>query len=150
MVVNCERRIPLVSWNALLDSDLTGTSFVVTLIVERTSGGLGDVNVLEASEDAQPRRTVIIREHCPQTMPTVTLPKLEHDPKVCLIPTRLLRASRIKRLVTHRNRGASVYGQVYIRLTATLWEDPVGLGVHLQNFVETWELRVVPIHPDLV
>ena len=110
-----------------LDSDLafmTRTSFVVTL-VERTCGGLGDVNVLEASEDAQPRRAVIVGEHCPQTMPTVTLPKLEHDAKVRLIPTRLLRASGIKRLVTHRNRSASVYGQVYIGLTATLWEDPV-------------------------
>ena len=58
-------------------------------------------------------------------MPTVTFPKLEHDAKVRLIPSRLLRPFGIKRLVTHRNRGASVYGQVYIGLTATLGENPM-------------------------
>lgn len=119
-------------------------------LVGRACRGLGNVNVLEASEDAQPCRTVIIGEHCPQTMPAVTFPELEHDAKVCLIPGRLLRPSGIKRLVTHRNRGASVYGQVYIGLTATLWKNPMGLGVHLEYLVETWELRVVPVDSDLV
>jgi len=83
-------------------------------------------------------------------MPAVTLPELEHDAKMCLIPARLLRASGIKRLVAHRNRSASVDGQVYIGLTPAFWEYSVGLGVHLENFVETRELRVVPIDPDLV
>jgi len=110
-----------------LDSDLafvTRTSLVVTLI-GWTRGGLGDINVLEASEDAQPRGTVIVGKHCPQTVPAVTLPELEHDAKVLLIPARLLGASGIKRFVTHRNRSASVDGQVYIGLTATLGEYPV-------------------------
>jgi len=110
-----------------LDSDLafvTRTSLVVTLI-ERTCRGLGDVNVLEASEDAQPSRAVVVGKHCPQAMPAIALPELEHDAKVCLIPASLLRTSGIKRLVTHRNRSASVDGQVYICLTATLGENPV-------------------------
>jgi len=135
-----------------LDSNLafiTRTSLVVTL-VERTCGGLGNVNVLKVPEDAHPRRTVIVGKHCPQTMPALTLLELEHDAKVRLIPGRLLRAPSIKRLVTHRNRGASVYGQVYISLAATLWKNPVRLGVHLQDFAETWELRIVPVDSDLV
>ena len=74
--------------------------------------GLGDVNVLEASKDAQPRGTVNVSEHCPQTMPAVTFPKLEYNSKVRLIPARLLRVSGIKRFVTHRNRCTPVYGQV--------------------------------------
>ena len=137
------------SGNAPLDPDVTRTPLVVTL-VKRTCGSLGDVNVLEVSEDAQPRRTVAVSKHRPQTMPAVTLPELKHDPKVCLIPGRLLRSSRIKRFVTHRNRGASVYGQAYISLTATFWENPVRLGVHLQDFAETRELRIVPVDSDLV
>ena len=104
-----------------LDPDVTGTPLVVTP-VERTCGSLGDVNVLKVSEDARPRRTVTVSKHRPQTMPAVTLPKLEHDPKVCLIPGRLPRASRIKRFVTHCNRGASVDGQIYVGLAAALWE----------------------------
>lgn len=147
-VVSCEDVIPI-SGNAPLDSEMTRTSFVVTL-VERTCGGLGDVNVLKVSEDAHPCRTVIVGEHCPQTMPALALLKLEHDAKVRLIPSRLLRTPGIKRLVTHRNRGASVYGQAYISLTATFWENPVRLGVHLQDFAETRELRIVPVDSDLV
>jgi len=112
------------SGHAPLDSDMTGTSLVVTL-VERTCGSLGDVNVLKASEDAQPGRTVAVSKHRPQTVPAVTLPKLEHDPKVCLIPRCLLRAPCIKCFVTHLNRGASVDGQVYIGLAAALWEYPM-------------------------
>jgi len=131
-----------------LDSDLSGTPFVVTL--EGSRGGLSYVHVFEASEDAHPRRTVTVRKHRPQTMPAVTLLKLEHDAKVRLIPGHLLRASGIKRFVTHRNRSASVDGQVYIGLSARLWEYPVRLGVHLENFAETGELRVVPVDSDLV
>jgi len=101
-----------------------GTPLVVTL-VEWTCRSLGDVDVLEASEDAQSRGGVIVGEHCPQTMPTVTLLKPEHKAKVCLVPAGLLGASGIKRLVTHTNRSASVNGQVYVGLTTGLGEYPV-------------------------
>jgi len=107
-----------------LDPDVTGTPLVVTL-VKRTCGGLGDVNVFKVSEDAQPRRAVTVSEHRPQTVPAVTLLELEHDPKVCLIPGRLLGTSRIKRFVTHCNRGASVDSQIHIGLAAALWEHPM-------------------------
>ena len=119
-------------------------------LIEWACWSLGDINVLEASEDAQPCRAVVIGKHCPQTMPAVTLPKLEHDSKVCLIPARLLRSPGIKRLIAHRNQCASVDGQVHICLTATLWKYSMRLGVHLEHLAEAWELRVVPIDPDLV
>jgi len=123
------RYVIRISENVPLDSDLafvhmTRTSLVVTL-VERAWGGLGDVNVLETSKDAQSRRTVIVSEHRPQTMPAGTFPKLEYDAEVRLIPARLLRAPSVERFVTHRNRSTSVYGQVHVSLAATLWEYPV-------------------------
>ena len=46
--------------------------------VEWACRGLSNVDVLKTSEDAQPGGTVIVSKHRPQTMPTVTLPKLEH------------------------------------------------------------------------
>ena len=122
---------------------MTRTSIVVTL-VEWAHGGLGDVNVLKASEDAQPCRTVTVSKHRPQAVPAVTLPELEHDPKVRLIPGRLLRTSGIKRFVTHRNRSASVDGQAHIGLTATLRENPMRLSVHLENFAETRNCGLYP------
>jgi len=112
---------------AALDSDLTfmpGTPLVMSL-VEWTRRGLGNVDVLKASEDAQPRRTVIVGEHRPQTMPTVTLLELEHHAQVHLIPARLLGASGIKCLVPHPNHSASVNGQVYVGLATALGEYSV-------------------------
>lgn len=103
---------------------MPGTPLVMSL-VEWTYGGLGNVDVLKTSEDAQPRRAVIIGEHRPQTMPTVTLLELEHHAKVHLIPARLLGASGIKCLVPHPNRSASVNGQVYVGLATALGEYPV-------------------------
>jgi len=47
-----------------LNSDLTGTPLIVTL-VEWTCRGLGNINVFKAPEDAQPRRTVIVSKHSP-------------------------------------------------------------------------------------
>jgi len=110
-----------------LDPDLAfmpGTSLVVTLVMW-ANRCLGDVDVLKASEDAQPRGTIVVGKHRPQAMPTSTLLKLEHDAKVRLVPVRLLGPSGIKRLVTHPNRGASVDGQVHIGLTAALGEHPL-------------------------
>jgi len=50
-----------------LDSDvafMTGTPLVVTL-VEWACGSVGNINVLKASEDAEPRRAVIVSKHRP-------------------------------------------------------------------------------------
>lgn len=106
-----------------LESDLPGTPLAMTL-VELTCRGLGNVDIVEASEDAQPRGAIVVSEHRPETMPAVTLLELEHHTKVRLIPARLLGASGIKRLVTHANRSASVNGQVYVVLTAALGKYP--------------------------
>jgi len=110
-----------------LDSDLTfmtGAPLIVTL-VEWTCGGLSNIDVLKVSEDTQPRRTIIINKHRPQAMPAVTLPELEHDAKVCLIPGRLFRSPGIKRLVTHCNRGTSLDGQANVSLAPAFREYPV-------------------------